>query len=93
MGQQGVEGFLAMLTRGRWVESATYNQALSALPFLYREVHGIDLSRLDGMQHLHTPKHSLGFYGGRGSGAAVGVVARYGLACRLLYGTGIQPIE
>lgn len=43
MGQQEIEGFLAMLANERRVAAAPHNQALSALLFLYREVLCIDL--------------------------------------------------
>ena len=36
--------------------ASTHNQALSALLFLYREVLGMDLPWLDGVQRPRTPK-------------------------------------
>ena len=56
MGQPEIEGFLVMLANERQVAAATHNQALSALLFLYREVLGMDLPWLDGVQRPRTPK-------------------------------------
>lgn len=49
MGAAEVEAFLNMLTNERKVSASTHNQALSAILFLYREVLGIDLPWLDGV--------------------------------------------
>lgn len=38
MGAADVQAFLTMLASERHVSSSTHNQALSALPFLYRDV-------------------------------------------------------
>ena len=56
MGQVEIERFLGMLANERQVASATHNQALSALLFLYREVLGMDLPWLDGAQRPRTSK-------------------------------------
>ena len=49
MGTAEVEAFLNMLANERKVSASTHNQALSAILFLYREVLGIDLPWLDGV--------------------------------------------
>lgn len=49
MGTAVVEAFLNMLANKRKVSASTHNQALSAILFLYREVLGIDLPWLDGV--------------------------------------------
>lgn len=49
MGTAEVEAFLNMLDNERKVSASTHNQALSAILFLYREVLGIDLPWLDGV--------------------------------------------
>ena len=49
MGAADVETFLNMLANERRVSASTHNQALSAILFLYREVLGIDLPWLDGV--------------------------------------------
>ena len=49
MGAAEVEAFLNILANERMVSASTHNQALSAILFLYREVLGIDLPWLDGV--------------------------------------------
>ncbi len=49
MGAAEVEAFLNMLANERRVSASTHNQTLSAILFLYREVLGIDLPWLDGV--------------------------------------------
>ena len=49
MGAVEVEAFLTMLATERHVSASTHNQALSALLFLYREVLGVNLPWLDGV--------------------------------------------
>ena len=49
MGAAEVEAFLTMLAADRHVSASTHNQALSALLFLYREVLGVDLPWLAGV--------------------------------------------
>lgn len=44
-----VEAFLTMLATERQVSGSTHNQALSTLLFLSREVLGVDLACLDGV--------------------------------------------
>lgn len=49
MGSAEVEAFLTHLATERRVSTSTHNQTLSALLFLYREVLGIDLPWMDGI--------------------------------------------
>jgi site-specific recombinase XerD len=49
LGAAEVEAFLTMLATERQVSASTHNQALSALLFLYREVLGMDLPWLNGV--------------------------------------------
>ncbi|MCU4119807.1 phage integrase N-terminal SAM-like domain-containing protein [Variovorax sp. N23] len=49
MGAAEVEAFLTMLVADRHVSASTHNPALSALLFLYREVLGVDLPWLAGV--------------------------------------------
>jgi site-specific recombinase XerD len=44
-----IEAFLTMLATEREVSASTHNQALSAVLFLYREVLGVDLPWIDGI--------------------------------------------
>jgi integron integrase len=50
LGAVHVQAFLTMLASQRHVSASTHNQALSALLFLYREVLGVRLDWLDGLQ-------------------------------------------
>lgn len=45
-----VEGYLTGLATKRWVSARSQNQALNALVFLYRDVIGKDLGRLDAVR-------------------------------------------
>ncbi len=46
-----------MLATERKVSTSTHNQALSALLFLYREVLGVDLPWLDGINRPTAKRH------------------------------------
>ena len=59
MGAAEVEAFLIMLANERQVSASTHNQALSAILFLYREVLGIDLPWLDGVNRPAQKRHIL----------------------------------
>lgn len=50
MGSIEVEQFLSYLANERYVSSATQNQALSAILFLYREVLELKLPWMDGFE-------------------------------------------
>ena len=89
-----IETFLTMLATERKVSTSTHNQALSALLFLYREVLGIDLPWLDGINRP-TAKRRIPSVLTRDEVAGVlaqmdGVTA---LLARLLYGTGMRLME
>ena len=55
LGEVEVTGFLNHLARDRGVASATQNQALSAVLFLYKEVLGMPLAWLDGLDRAKRP--------------------------------------
>lgn len=59
MGAAEVEAFLTMLASERHVSASTRNQSLSALLFLYREVLGVDLPWLNGVNR--PPRKNGGF--------------------------------
>ena len=94
MGAPEVEAFLSHLAVEGHVASATQNQALSALLFLYRQVLGIELPWLDEMVRAKRPQR-LPVVLTRGEVQRVlermdGV---YSLLARLLYGTGMRLME
>ncbi len=94
MGAPEIEAFLTMLATERKVSTSTHNQALSALLFLYREVLGIDLPWLDGINRP-TAKRRIPSVLTRDEVA--GVLAQMegipALLARLLYGTGMRLME
>ena len=55
LGEPEVTAFLNHLAAEREVAASTQNQALSALLFLYKEVLGRELPRLDGLQRASRP--------------------------------------
>lgn len=94
MGQLEIEGFLAMLANERRVAAATHNQALSALLFLYREVLGMDLPWLDGVQRPRTPKRIPSVLTVDEVAVVLSALPTdMALLARLLYGTGMRLME
>lgn len=94
IGSAGVEAFLSMLATERRVSASTYNQALSALLFLYREVLGIDLPWLNDINRP-TQKRRIPSVLTKDKVAGVltnmnGITA---ILARLLYGTGMRLME
>lgn len=97
MGAVEVERFLTYLANDRHVSSATQNQALSAILFLYRDVLALDLPWLDGFERSKKPKRLPVVLTPlevqallRESSSAPEPV---GLIVRLLYGTGMRLME
>jgi integrase len=94
MGSAQVESFLTMLATQRHVSSSTHNQALSALLFLYKEVLGVDLPWLNGLQRpaytRRIPTVLTRDQVGALLSAMDGTIA---LVARLLYGTGMRLME
>lgn len=95
MGGPEVQSYLNHLAVEREVAPSTAKQALSALLFLYREVLGVDLPWLDGLQRPRgQPRLPVVL-----SQTEVGELLRHagpgtpGLVLRLLYGTGMRMME
>ena len=94
MGQLEIEGFLAMLANERRVAAATHNQALSALLFLYREVLGMDLPWLDGVQRPRTPKRIPSVLTVDEVAVLLSALPTdMALVARLLYGAGMRLMD
>jgi integron integrase len=98
MGEPEVEAFLTDLAVNGRVSASTQNQALGALLFLYRNVLGRELGRLDAVRAQRPVRvptvlsrdevHALL--------VAVDSVSRtepYGLMARLMYGAGLRLME
>lgn len=94
MGAAEVEAFLTMLANERHVSASTHNQALSALLFLYREVLGVDLPWLDGVNRP-TQKRRIPSVLTREEVASLFqfLDGQMALLARLLYGTGMRLME
>jgi integron integrase len=94
MGATEVEAFLTHLAVDEHVASATQNQALSALLFLYRKVLGVELPWLDDVvrakQSQRLPVVLTRLEVQRVLERMDGV---HGLLARLLYGTGMRLME
>jgi site-specific recombinase XerD len=93
MGAPEIEAFLSMLATQRKA-SASHNQALSSLLFLYREVLAVDLPWLTNIARPSTPKRIPSVLT-RDEVAAVlaGLQPEVALIGRLLYGTGMRLME
>jgi integrase len=94
LGATEVEGFLTHLAVKGRVSASTQNQAKSALLFLYREVLGIELPWLDGIQGAKTPRR-LPVVLTRTEVAALleRVQGMNGVILHLLYGAGLRLME
>jgi len=94
MGASEVEAFLSHLAVEGHVASATQNQALSALLFLYRQVLGVELPWLDEVVRAKRPER-LPVVLSRNEVQRVleRMEGVHGLLARLLYGTGMRLME
>lgn len=97
MGAVEVERFLTYLANDRHVSSATQNQALSAILFLYREVLALDLPWLDGFERSKKPKRLPVVLTPLEVQALLRETSSapepVGLIVKLLYGTGMRLME
>ena len=97
MGAVEVERFLSYLANDRHVSSATQNQALSAILFLYREVLASELPWMDGFERSKKPKRLPVVLTPLEVQALLREAAAapepIGLIIRLLYGTGMRLME
>ena len=57
MGADEIRQYLSHLANQGRVSASTQNQALAALLFLYREVLGFELERVDGIERARRPQH------------------------------------
>lgn len=89
-----VETFLSTLATRDHVAASTQNQALSALLFLYREVLGVKLPRLDEVVRAKRPRR-LPVVLAKGEVARLlrELAGREWLMASLLYGSGLRLME
>jgi integron integrase len=96
MGAAEIELFLTDLAANGHVSPSTQNQAFHALLFLYQQVLGVELPRLDPLR-ARRPKRLPGVLSpeevGRFLAAVEGNDGLYRLMARLLYGTGLRRQE
>ncbi|MDD5297168.1 MAG: phage integrase N-terminal SAM-like domain-containing protein [Rhodocyclaceae bacterium] len=94
MGAAEVEAFLSYLATDRQVSSGTKNQALSALPFLYKEVLQVDLPWLDDVVRAKPSRHLPVVLSRQEVERLMAALeGRHALMARLLYGTGMRLME
>lgn len=89
-----VEGFLSHLATERNVSASTQSQALSALLFLYREVLGSELPRLENLTRAKKPQRLPVVLTAAEVRAVLGKLdGRNALMANLLYGSGLRLME
>ena len=89
-----IEQFLTMLATERRASTSTHNQALSALLFLYREVLGVKLPWLEGINRPTTkPRIPSVLTKDEVAGVLANMDGITALLARLLYGTGMRLME
>ena len=94
LGASDIECFLTMLANERHVAASTQNQALSALLFLYREVLGIDLPWLDGVQRAKRPQRvPVVLSVEEVAGLLSKLDGTVWIAASMLYGCGLRLLE
>jgi integron integrase len=94
MGAGEVEAFLTHLAVQGNVAASTQNQAKSALLFLYREVLGLELPWLDGVQSAKRPQRLPVVLTEEEVEALLSRMSSItGLIAKLLYGSGLRLLE
>src|SRR5690348_7906844 len=94
MGVLEIERFLTGLAVEGCVSASTQNQALSALLFLYRQVLGIELPWLDGIERAKKPQRLPVVLTRSEVVALLGELSgTHWLMSSLLYGTGMRLME
>jgi integron integrase len=94
LGAADVERFLTALAVHGRVAAATQNQALSALLFLYKQVLGVELPWLDGVERARRPQRLPVVLTRAEVSALLGELSGlHWLMGSLLYGTGMRLME
>lgn len=94
LGAPEIERFLTSLAVHGNVSASTQNQALSALLFLYRQVLGVELPWLDGIQRAKKPQRLPVVLSREEAIALLGeLTGAHWLMASLLYGTGMRLME
>lgn len=94
MGTAKIERFLTSLAVERKVAASTQNQALSALLFLYRQVLGVELPWLDGIERAKKPQRLPVVLAREETTALLGEMSGvHWLMASLFYGTDMRLME
>jgi integron integrase len=94
MGAAEVRAYLSHLASARNVATATQNQALNAIVFLYREVLLMELGAIGSIERpVRRPKLPTVLTKEEVRRVLAAVAPEHQLACRLLYGTGLRLLE
>lgn len=95
LGKSEVESFLTYLAVNRRVASATQNQALAALLFLYSQVLKVELPWLDEIVRADKPARLPVVLSRAEVKSLLAVVSppEIGLVAKLMYGTGMRVME
>jgi integron integrase len=94
MGTDEIRQFLSHLATDRSVAASTQNQALSALLFLYREVLGVELPYVEGIERARRPTRVPVVLTREEADLVVSQVGgAYRLMVSLLYGSGLRLME
>ncbi|MFL6257571.1 MAG: integron integrase [Pyrinomonadaceae bacterium] len=93
MGAEEIRLFLSHLAVEGHVSASTQNVALCALLFLYRDVLGVELSYVEGIQRAKRPTRVPVFTRKEVERLLTQLSGSYGLIVRLLYGSGLRLME
>lgn len=94
LGPDAIEAFLTRLAVAGGVAASTQNQAKSAILFLYREVLGVELPWLDGVESAKGGKRlPVVLTRDEVQRLLAPIEGTTGLVLRLLYGTGMRIME
>jgi integron integrase len=94
MGVDEIRQFLSHLATVGNVSASTQNQALSALLFLYREVLGVDLPFIDGIERARRPvRVPVVLTRHEANEILSHLSSPYNLMAGLLYGSGLRLME
>jgi site-specific recombinase XerD len=94
MGSEEIREFLSHLAAEGHVSASTQNVALCALLFLYRDVLGVELPYVEGIQRAKRPTRMPVVFTRREVERLLALLSgSYGLITRLLYGSGLRLME
>ncbi len=94
MGADEIRRFLSHLATDKIVAAATQNQALCALLFLYRDVLGLELPHVEGIERARRPARvPVVLTRAEADLVLSGMSGAYRLMAGLLYGSGLRLME